>query len=247
MTGDGPRFDPRSKLTLTIAFVFAGFLTGAIRGQLLLLAGLVAVVAVLPEVDLPAWLGSLRPLAPLVVLLLGLNTFFYASGPTWVAVPIGPVTLSLTRGGFLTALLIAVRLVLVAGAAIWYTLGTEPERFEVALTELGVPWSVAFLFSLTMNLVPEMRERFRAIEESQRTRGVDLSGGPIARIRARIPMLVPFLAAAIRYGYDLSVALAARGFDDPGPRTSITTVDHGRIDLALYVLAVAVIAVGVVV
>lgn len=245
MTAAQPRFDPRSKLALTLAFVLAGFLTGAIRGQLVLLAGLAVVVAILPEVRLREWLGALRPLAVLVVLLVGLNTVFYASGPAWVAVPVGPVTLSLTAGGFLTALLIAVRLVLVAGAAAWFALGTETERFEAALTELGVPWSFAFLLSLTVGLVPEMRERFRTIEESQRTRGLDLSGGPIARTRARIPMLVPFLAATIRYGYDLSTALTARGFDEPGPRTSLTTVAHTRIDVVLYALAVGVLLAGV--
>ncbi|MDR5656458.1 energy-coupling factor transporter transmembrane component T [Halodesulfurarchaeum sp. HSR-GB] len=246
MTGAEQRFDPRSKLAVALAFVLAGFLTGTIRGQLLFFALLGVVVLVLGEVSIRDWLGALKPLAVLVVLLLVLNTPFYASGPAWYAVQIGPVELAVTPGGAQTAGLIAARLVLVAGAAAWFALGTAPERFEAALVELGLPWSFAFLLSLTIGLVPEMRKRFRTIEESQRTRGLDLSGGPIARTRARLPMLVPFLAAVIRYGYDLSTALTARGFDEPGPRTSITTVDHTRRDLGLYLLAVGVVSVGLV-
>ncbi|MDZ7849587.1 MAG: energy-coupling factor transporter transmembrane component T [Halodesulfurarchaeum sp.] len=245
MTG-APRFDPRAKLALTIGFVLAALLTGSIRGQLVLLGLFVVVVAVLGDVSLREWASALAPLSVLVLLILVLNSVFYASGPAWVSVPIGPVELSLTPGGVETAVLIAVRLVLVAGAAAWFALGTETERFEAALGELGVPWSVAFLLSLTVGLVPELRRRFRRIEDAQRSRGLDLSGGPITRTRARIPMLVPFFVATIRYGYELSTALTARGFDEPGPRTSITTVEHGSADLVLYFLAVAVVVGAVV-
>lgn len=241
MTG-ADRFDPRSKLALAVGVVLAGFLTGSIGGQLVLLGAVAAFVAVLGPVGLGDWLRALAPLSVLVVLLIVVNSVFYASGPAWVALPIGPVTLSLTPAGVERALFIAARLVLVAGAALWFALGTETERFEAALTKLGVPWSVAFTLSLTVGLVPELRARFRTIEESQRSRGLDLTGGPIARTRARIPMLLPFLAATIRSGYDLSTALSTRGFDEPGPRTSITTVEHGPADLGLYLLAAAVVA-----
>lgn len=240
MTGP-PRFDPRAKLALAVGFVLAGFLTGSIRSQLLLLGMLTVLVVGLGEVGFREWLGALAPLGILLVLLVGINTIFYASGPAWVSVPVGPVDLALTAGGLQTAVLIAVRLVLVAGAAAWFSLATETERFEVALAEIGVPWSFAFLLSLTVGLVPELRARFRTIEESQQSRGLDLSGGPISRTRARLPMLVPFLVATIRYGYELSRALTARGFDEPGPRTSITAVDHGPADIGLYLLAVGVV------
>lgn len=236
-----PRFDPRAKLAVALAFVIAGFGTGTITGQLGLLAGFVLVVAVLNEVGVVSWLRALKPLWLLVLILLVLDTLFYAAGPAWFAVPVGPVTLSLTEAGLLTALLIVTRLVLIAGAAAWFGLATETERFEVALTDIGVPWSFAFLLSLTAGLVPQMRERFQTIEDSQVSRGLDLSGGPVSRAKARLPMLIPFLVATIRYGYELSTALTARGFDEPGPRTSITTVEHGPLDVGLYLLAIGVV------
>ncbi|MFP4529757.1 MAG: energy-coupling factor transporter transmembrane component T [Halodesulfurarchaeum sp.] len=237
----GPRYDPRAKLALAVGFVLAGFLTGSIGGQLQLLGLFVVIVAVLDEVSLREWVRALAPLGVLVLLIVVLNSIFYASGPAWVSVPIGPVELALTPDGVETAVLIAVRLVLVAGAAAWFALGTETERFEAALGKLGVPWSVAFLLSLTVGLVPELRRRFRRIEDAQRSRGLDLSGGPIARTRARVPMLVPFFVAIIRYGYELSMALSARGFDEAGPRTSITTVAHRPVDGGLYLVAVGVV------
>jgi energy-coupling factor transport system permease protein len=239
-----PHFDPRAKLAVALTVVLASFLIGSIRGQLLLFGSFLLIVAAVREVPVRRWLKTLRPLGLLVAVLLVLNTLFYASGPAVFAVPIGPVSLSVTEGGFLRAVFIATRLVVIASAGAWFALATEPERFEAALVTLGVPWSFAFLLSLTAGLVPRMQERFRVIEESQRSRGLDLSGGPIAKIRARIPMLVPFMAATIRSGYALSTALSARGFDEPGPRTSITTVEHGPADLGLYLLAVGLLAGG---
>ncbi|MFB6086160.1 MAG: energy-coupling factor transporter transmembrane component T [Halodesulfurarchaeum sp.] len=239
---EAPRFDPRAKFALASGFVLASFLAGSIPSQLVLLSLFVGLVVVLREVSLGEWLSALAPIGVLVVLIVGINSIFYASGPAWISVPVGPVRLALTPAGVRRALLIAVRLVVVAGAAAWFALGTETDRFEAALAGIGVPWSFAFLLSLTIGLVPVLRRRFRRIEDAQRSRGLDLSGGPIARTRARIPMLVPFLVATIRYGYELSTALRARGFDEPGPRTSITTVEHGPIDLGLYLLAVGVVA-----
>jgi len=242
-----PKFDPRSKLTLALAVVVASFLTASIRGELLLFGVFILIVGGLGEVPVRSWLRTLEPLGLLVVVLVVLNTFFYAAGPALFAVPIGPVSLSLTEAGFLRAVFIASRLVLIASAGAWFALATETERFEAALVELGIPWSFAFLLSLTAGLVPQMRDRFRVIEETQRSRGLDLSGGPISKIRARVPMLIPFLVATIRSGFELSTALSARGFDEPGPRTSITTVDHSIADLGVYLLAVGVVAVAFVV
>ena len=241
MSADDFRFDPRSRLALVVAFIVAAFLTGSLRSQLLLLGIFSVLVAVLGPVSFRNWLGALAPLSVLIVILLVLNSVFYAAGPAWVSVPVGPVELALTPGGVETAVFISVRLVLVAGAAAWFALGTETERFEAAMTQSGVPWSFAFMLSLTVRLLPELRARFRTIEESQRTRGLDLSGGPISRTRARIPMLVPFLVATIRSGYELSTALSARGFDEPGPRTSITRVEHTPVDFVVYLLAVGVV------
>ena len=244
MTGAERRFDPRAKLAVAFAVVLASFLTATVLGELVLFGSFVLIVAVLGEVSVREWLRTLKPLGLLVVILVVLNTFFYAAGPALFAIPVGPWALSLTEAGLHRAVFIASRLVLIASAGTWFALATDTERFEVALADLGVPWSFAFLLSLTAGLVPQLRERFRTIEESQVSRGLDLSGGPLSRIRARIPMLIPFLVATIRSGYDLSTALEARGFDESGPRTSITTVDHDRADLALYLLAIGLLGIG---
>lgn len=240
-----PGFDPRAKLALAVSMVVAALVTGTVPRLAILLGGFVAFVLVTRGIGIGAWLRSLKPIFYLVPFLLVLNTVFYASGTVWWRTPLGPVALSITEGGFQTALLIAVRLVLIAGVAAWFAGTTDVERFELALVRLGVPWSFAFLLSLTLRLVPEMRRRFRTIETAQRARGLEITGGPVSRIRARIPMLLPFFVAVIRYGYELSEALTARGFDDINERTSLYSIGHRPVDYTLYALSIVILGLTV--
>lgn len=240
-----PEYDPRAKLALVVSVTVAALTNGSLPQVTVLLGALVAFVVVTGALPVHTWLRILKPVMYLVPVLVVLNSFFYAGGAVWGAINIGPVRLALTAGGLETAVLIGFRLLGIAGAAAWFAGTTEAEEFELALTRLGVPWSFAFLLSLTLRLVPEMRQRFQVIEDAQRSRGADLSGGPIDRIRARIPMVLPFLVAVIRYGFELSEVLTARGFDDIEDRTSLIQIEHRPADYVLYIVALVVLVIGV--
>lgn len=241
----GPAYDPRAKLAMVVSLTIAALATGSLPEITVLLGTLVAFVVITGALPVRAWLRILKPVIYLVPVLVVVNTFFYAGGPVWWAIDVGPLGLALTAGGLETAVLIGFRLLGIAGAAAWFAGTTEAEEFELALAKLGVPWSFAFLLSLTLRLVPEMRRRFQVIEDAQRSRGADLSGGPIDRIRARIPMVLPFLVAVIRYGFELSEVLTARGFDDIEDRTSLIQIGHTPADYMIYIVALVVLVIGV--
>ena len=235
--------DPRSKL----AFVVPVFMLGAVAHRivgLLALGGLIAAfVLVGRDLDLRRWIGALAPFKYLLPLILALNSVFYGGGEVLAALPLGAFRVTVTVGGILTSVLIALRLLVLASVAAWFGLTTDATEFERGLTLVGVPWRLAFVGSLTLRLVPEMRARFRNIEDAQRARGLELSGGPIARARARLPMLVPFLASIVQYGYELSDALTVRDFERSGTRTSLIELGYGRADYALFVATIGLFGV----
>jgi energy-coupling factor transport system permease protein len=234
--------DPRSKAAFLVAVALAA--TVLARLDVLAVLGVVLAVTVVAGrgLSVRAWLGSLAPFRYLIPLVLVLNTLFYAGGETLWGVSVAGVTVGVTTGGLLTSAVIASRLLVIAAAAAWFALTTEPAAFERALELVGVPWRVAFVFSLTLRLVPELRTRFRNIEDAQRSRGLRFEGGPLARARARIPTFVPFLASVIQYGYDLGDALAIRDFESTARRTSLIELEHGRADYGLYLAALGVLA-----
>jgi energy-coupling factor transporter transmembrane protein EcfT len=170
-----------------------------------------------------------------------LNAFFYGGGAVLWSVDVLGWPLRLTAGGVEVSLVIAARLLVIAAAAAWFAATTEAEAFEVALARLGVPRSLAFVGSLTVRLVPELRARYRAVEDAQRSRGLTVGGGPIRRARARIPVLFPFFVAVVRYGYDLGDALDVRGYGRAERRTYQLSLAFSRVDSAVALLAVALL------
>ncbi|MFB6081295.1 MAG: energy-coupling factor transporter transmembrane component T [Halanaeroarchaeum sp.] len=244
MTFEHEALDPRSKLALTVAVVVAAVASGSAWRLVALLLAVAAVVVVGRGFGLRDWLGAVAPVLYVLPLLLVLNTLFYAGGASIWTVNVAGYRVGVTAGGVETAVVIALRLLVVTAVAAWFAATTVAEEFEAALVAFSVPWSFAFLLSLTVRLVPEMRRRFAVVEEAQRSRGLTLEGGPLARARARVPMFLPFFSAVIRYGYDLSDALTARGYGRIEDRTSLVVVTHEATDYVVDAFAVVVLVAG---
>lgn len=234
--------DPRAKLVFVAAVTVVTIAVPSIR-SLAVLTGVVAgVLAVGRGYGFDDMVRSLAPFKVLVPIILVLNAFFYAGGGVLWSIDLGLFPLALTTGGLETSGVIAGRLVILAVVASWFATTTELEAFEVAMVKLGVPWSIAFMMSLTIRLVPEMRTRFRRIEEAQLARGLALDGGPFARARRRIPMLIPFLASIIRYGVELGDALTVRDFGRSRTRTATVSIAFATRDYVFTLFAIVLIA-----
>jgi len=233
------RFDPRAKLFFVIILIILAIVIPHpiyLSTLLLIVLGTVIVSRSFKKL-----MGYLSPLKVLIPLLLILNLFFYAHGEVIWEYDLKIFTLSITYGGLQTSIMIILRFFVIASAAALFAATTDPERFERTLVKLKVPWKLAFIFSLTLRLIPDLKRRYKKIEESQISRGLNVKGNPIHRIKARIPMIIPFLASVIRYGYDLSEALKARSFDDIEKRTYMMRLEHKPIDLGLYLFSIVVL------
>ncbi|MFB6153999.1 MAG: energy-coupling factor transporter transmembrane component T [Halodesulfurarchaeum sp.] len=237
--------DPRSKLALSIGVLTVSMAATDVRLLVALLGFTALLVVTGGGLGVAEWIRSLGPILYFLPILLVLNTLFYAGGTPIATIHVAEYPIGVTTGGLMTAIHIALRLLVVTAIAAWFAATTAAEEIEVALVELHLPWSVAFIAALTVRLVPEMRRRFADIENAQRARGLSFEGGPIARARARLPIVLPFLSAVIRYGYDLSDALRARGFHQATDRTSLVSVEHTGPDYLLDLLALGLLVVAV--
>jgi energy-coupling factor transport system permease protein len=241
MTFSHRRLDPRPKAAVVVGVFLVA--TAAHRiDALAAVGGLVALtVAAGRDLRFGTWVGSLSPFRYLLPIILVVNAFFYGGGEALWGVSALGVTVEVTTGGVRQSALIALRLLVIAGAATWFGLTTEAPEFERSLVDVGVPWRLAFVFSLTVRLVPTMRDLFRDIEDAQRSRGLTFEGGPLARARARIPMFVPFLASVIQYGYDLAEALEVRDFGRIERRTYLVELEYERTDYLFYAYAAVLV------
>ena len=155
MIADTRALDPRPKLAFALGVAAVAIAVPRLPTLAALGGVLVVAVAVSVVPSTRAWLRSLSPFAVIVPVIVVLNAFFYAGGAVLWRAPVVP--LALTLGGLEHSAVIAGRLVVIAGAASWVALSTDAEEFEAALVSVGVPWGFAFLCSLTVRLVPQLR------------------------------------------------------------------------------------------
>ncbi len=240
---NGPisEMDPRSKLFFASTVIILAIMIP----KIMYLLGLLVLVFLVVSVGktLKSWFEYLSALKWLIPILFFLNLFFYAGGEMIESFDLILFTLPITRGGLFTSITILLRLFSIAAVAAMFTVSTDAVELETALTKLKIPWRLAFILSLSLKLVPEIKKRYRKIRETQISRGLETGGGPIKRVKSKIPILIPFMVSVIRYGYELSEALEARGFNDVDGRTNLIQLKHGLDDLFLYLLSISIFSV----
>ena len=233
------RLDPRTKIGLLVAYTVVLFLVEAWRAYALLGA---AILAATWAARLPAGhlLAGLRPMAWLAGITLVLNLVAVPGDPL---VHLGPLVA--TRQGLELGLRLAVRLLLLVAAASLLTLTTSPialtDGLEALLRLLGrrVPaHELAMMMTIALRFIPTLAEEAERIMKAQLARGARFhQGGPLQRLRALVPLLVPLFVSAFRRADDLALAMEARGYRGGEGRTRYRELRPGPADALAAALA----------
>src|ERR671912_21718 len=88
----------------------------------------------------------------------------------------------------------------------------------------------AVLIMVSLQFVPEMQRRARAIIEAQQARGLDLKANLWRRFQALLAMMIPLLTGALISVETRSLALEARGFSRGGMRNHLIEVPDRTTD-----------------
>lgn len=231
------RLDPRAKLAGLLAVLLLAVATDypAVPGALLglTLAGAAAARA------WPA-LRRVRGLALTVFLFSLVVWSLLARGQTpWL----GPVSRESALFGLATGLKLATMIL----SSTLFLATTRNEEIVAGLIRLGLPYPVGFAFSTALRLVPAFIGAALTIAEAQRARGLDLdAGGPLARIRKHLPLVVPVFASALRSTNQLAMAIEARGFGARPRRSSYLELRFGPGDRLFAAAALAAAAAALV-
>jgi len=229
------RLDPRAKFIALFSVIFlavAGDQPWLPLGlQLLSLWGIHAA-------------GAWRSLARIRVILIAIFVVsmvvwtFFSGGDTPV---LGPLYLESLLFGFATGL----KLTATITASVLWLSTTRNEEIAAGMVAMGVPHRMAFAFSAALRMVPTFIGAGMTIVQAQRARGLDSDvGGPIRRIRAYLPLLVPIFASALRSAGQQAMALEARGFGAGRKRTRFLPLHMEVGDWVLVGLALVGIALG---
>ncbi|MDZ4179240.1 MAG: energy-coupling factor transporter transmembrane component T [Coriobacteriia bacterium] len=218
--------EARTKMVITAAFTVLLFSVSGFSG-LAAAAICIATAVALSRVPVRLVARGLRA----IVFLLAFTLLAHALRwqPATVALlRLGP--LAIDGAGLLTGLFFSARIVLLVIGTSLVTLTTSPveiadglSRIMRPLERIGVPvGELAMMLTIALRFIPTTAEEAERIIVAQMSRGARFDrGGPVARARAYVPVLVPLFVGLFRRADHLATAMEARCYRGGVGRTQL--------------------------
>ena len=144
------------------------------------------------------------------------------------------------------AVIVTLRLILLAGTFALFFATTTPGELCLALEWLRVPYRYAFSVGLAFQSVGFLDDEWRSIREAQRSRGAwaPMSGwrNGLEQVRDLVALSVPAIVLTTKRAWAMTEAAYARGFDSPH-RRPYHRLAMSRLDWVLLAGAVVIAAV----
>jgi len=145
----------------------------------------------------------------------------------------------------LHAVAMTLRIIAMVLAGILFFATTTADELRAALVKMKVPQPMAFAITLSLRLFPAFVQSSFRILDAQRSRGLRISGNPIRRTVAYIPLIIPVFMNSLEQIRRLSLAIEARGYRPGRPRTSFLRLRFGVIDVVAIALALAALGIAI--
>ena len=241
--------DPRVKILATAVLVVGLFLIDSLAGFLITAATVVPLVAA-SRVPPGAFLSLLRPVAFVVALTVLFQVFFSREGRTLFEWGF----LEVHSGGLWMGLFLALRILLLVSLAGLLTATTAPVALADGIEDLFSPLrrlrfpahEVAMMMTIALRFIPTLHEEAQKITKAQAARGANFSdGGPIRRVRAMLPVLVPLTVGAFHRADELAEAMESRGYRGGEGRTRYRELRFRARDALALAAAVLVLVAGI--
>lgn len=218
------RLEPRAKMALVAAYTALLFSADGFAG---LAVGAAATVLAVAASRVPPRLVVRGVRAVLFLLVFTILAHALRISPATVAlVRVGPLAVDGT--GLLRGLFFATRIVLLVLGTALLTLTTSPVRLTDALERIMSPLALlrvpvadlAMMLTIALRFIPTTAEEAEKIVVAQTSRGARFDrGGPIARAKAYVPVLVPLFVNLFRRADELAVAMESRCYQGGAGRT----------------------------
>jgi energy-coupling factor transport system permease protein len=234
------RLNPLTKLTLVFALILVSFLSPFYWTAPLMIVLVIVPLAVVARVQREYLGAALRLLVPTVGFIFVMQSFFLPGGERelfhiWFL----HMTAESVRQAFLTA----ARIYSMISAFILLLLTTHPSELMTDLTRRGLPGTFAYVIISTLQIIPQMRAKAQTIIAAQRSRGMETEGSLRRRVGALVPLVGPLVFGSLVEVEERAIAIEARGFTSPLPKTALREVPDSRLDgLLRWGLAALVLA-----
>ena len=242
--------DPRLKILFFIVYIVAIFLANNFYA-LGVAAACFFVIAICSKVPFRSLLKSVKGIVFLLLFTAILNLFFYSGNPDKDTLWLEWWVIKIWDGAVYFALFLAVRLILLVLVSSLLTLTTSPVALTDGLESLLYPFKLiklpvhelALIMAIALRFIPILTDETSRVINAQKARGADFeTGGPIKRVKAMIPVLIPLLISAFRRAEELGDAMDARCYSGSKVRTKYKKLTFGYRDLIAAIFGVLLLS-----
>lgn len=174
---------------------------------------------------------------PLTVMLVFIQGFYSPKNRT-VLFDFGFAQLGV-EGTFYALKLVSTVLVFM-GAFFLMNQTTSTSELVAALVASGVNAKWGYLVLASLNVVPQMNRRMKIIKEAQESRGVDMNGSIIHRVKTILPLIGPVVLSSFTDAQERGMTLETRGFGLIGVKpTTLKMVNYSSVDRAVRIILLA--------
>lgn len=131
-----------------------------------------------------------------------------------------------------------------SSSLVFFYMTTEAETFMLELEKHKMSPRATFVILTTFQMIPQMTENSKAIQNAQKARGIETEGSLRIRAKAFLPMLMPLLLSAFTMAEEKTLALETRGFNSSSAKTRIRNVKDSKKQKTARIVMVAVTAIA---
>ena len=230
------RMDARVKLLLTLLFVVGIFFIKSYFGFILTAALLLTIILV-AKLPMMSVLKSVRGVLLILVFTALINLFLGGENGSEVLWQWNVLTI--TESSVHTTIKLVLRLFLLISGTTILSLTTTPVALADGVESLLSPLKVirvpvrdiAMIMSIALRFIPTLFEETNKIISAQKSRGASFdTGGPIARIKALLPVLIPLFVSSFRRADELAFAMDSRCYNASEKRVKMRQYKLGVAD-----------------
>lgn len=241
------RLDARTKLLWLILMIVLVFVADNLLAVGIMLI-VTAASVLLTGVPIKMYFKGLKAIYIILLFSAALN-LFYVKGEgapllSWWKIEI-------YSEGVGQCILIAIRLVSLILCSSILSFTTSPTVLTGAIEWILTPLKIfgikvhelSMMMTIALRFVPTLLEETEKIMSAQKARGADLdSGGPVKKVKALIPILVPLMVSSYRRAFDLATAMECRCYTGDGNRTRMNVPKFRGADLFMLIFALALVS-----
>lgn len=240
------KLDPRTKLIFTTVFIVMTILSNNFVSLGFCLLVSVAVV-IASKVPVKTVVKSLKPIVLVILVTSVLQVLYNEDGIVLIDI----WKIKITSGGVLTAVYMALRIILLIIMSTMLTYTTSPTSLTTGLDRIFAPFrkigldfhTVTMIMTIALRFIPTLIDEVDKIMSAQKSRGANFEKGNILkRAKALIPLFIPLIFNSIRHAYELSNAMICRCYNGGQGKTTMNALKFKSKDYLTVVLSAALIA-----